>query len=103
MSIHNLTIESFDKAIETGNVLIDFWADWCMPCTMLAPTIEQLSDEFSSKLSVAKVDIDTEGDLAIRYSVMSIPTVILFKDGAESKRFIGVQPKEVYVEELNKL
>ena len=103
MSIQNLTIESFDKVIKTGNVLVDFWAGWCMPCTMLAPTIEQLSKEYSGKLSVAKVDIDAEGDLAMRYSVMSIPTVILFKDGAEANRFIGVQPKEIYVEELNKL
>ena len=103
MSIQNLTLETFDKVLEAGNVLVDFWAGWCMPCTMLAPTIEQLSEEFSGKLSVAKVDVDAEGDLAMRYSVMSIPTVILFKNGTEEKRFIGVHPKDVYVAELNKL
>ena len=103
MNIQNLTVETFDNAIKTGAVLVDFWAGWCMPCTMLAPTIEQLSEEFSGKISVAKVDTDAEGDLARRYSIMSIPTVILYKDGMEAKRFIGVQPKDVYVEALNKL
>ena len=103
MSIQNLTTTTFDKAIEAGNVLVDFWAGWCMPCKMLAPTIEELSAEFDGRVAVAKVDIDAEGDLAMRYNVMSIPTVILYKNGAEAKRFIGVQPKNVYADELNKL
>jgi len=103
MSIQNLSLATFDNAIETGNVLVDFWAGWCPPCKMLAPTIDELSAEFEGRVAVAKVDTDAEGELAARYNIMSIPTVILFKNGMEEKRFIGVQPKAAYLAELNKL
>jgi len=96
MSVLHLTTEDFDKTIGSGKVLVDFWADWCMPCKMLAPVIEQLAQEHSGTVTVAKVDVDKEGSVAARYGIRSIPTVILFKDGQEAKRFVGVQPKEVY-------
>ena len=96
MSATHLTVSSFDEAIRSGATLVDFWAGWCGPCKMLAPVIEELAGEYSGKVTVGKVDVDVEGPLAMRYNVMSIPTVILFKDGAEVKRFVGVQPKAAY-------
>ena len=98
MSIIHLTADSFDGAIGSGKALVDFWADWCTPCKMVAPVIAELAEEFSGSVTVGKVDVDSEGTLASRFGVMSIPTVILFKDGVEAQRFIGVQPKETYEE-----
>ena len=97
MSVLHLTAEDFDKTIGSGKVLVDFWAGWCMPCKMLAPVIDELAADKEGSLTVAKVDIDSNSELAARYGVMSIPTVILFNDGAEAKRFVGVQPKEAYL------
>jgi len=100
MSLLNLTAGNFDAAIASGRFLVDFWAGWCMPCRMVAPVIEALAAEYQGKVTVAKVDIDNESALAARYDIMSIPTVILFNDGVEVKRFVGVQPKETYEKEL---
>jgi len=96
MSVLNLTANRFDEAIANGKVLVDFWAAWCMPCRMVAPVLDELAKEFEGVVTVAKVDIDKESALAARYEVMSIPTVVLFQDGREIKRFVGVQPKETY-------
>ena len=96
MSIVHLTSGNFDEVTGSGRTLVDFWASWCGPCRMVAPIIEDLAAENDGSLTVAKVDVDNEGTLASRYGVQSIPTVILFEDGAELKRFIGVQPKEIY-------
>ena len=101
MSALNLTAENFDGTIGNGRVLVDFWAGWCNPCKMVAPVIEEIAEEFKDKITVAKVDVDKENALAARFKVMSIPTVILFNDGAEAKRFVGVQPKETYTAALN--
>ncbi len=100
METLNLTKNDFGSTISSGTVLVDFWAGWCMPCKMLAPVIEEIAEEFKDSIKTAKVDIDAEGELAVKYGVMSIPTVIVFKDGQELKRFVGVQPKEVYMEVL---
>ena len=96
MSVLHLSAGNFDDTIGSGTVLVDFWAGWCMPCKMVAPIIEELATEFEGSVTVAKVDVDSNGEIASRYDVMSIPTVIMFKDGLETKRFIGVQPKETY-------
>lgn len=96
MSVLHLTAENFDETINNGPVLVDFWADWCMPCKMVAPVIEELSAELAGKVTVAKVDTEQEFELAERYGVMSIPTVILFKNGLEAERIVGAQPKEIY-------
>jgi len=100
MSVLHLTTENYDEVVVSGNVLVDFWAAWCMPCRMVAPIIDELASEYEGRVTVAKVDIDSEGALASRYDITSIPTVILFKDGIEAKRFVGVQPKETYMAEL---
>ena len=96
MSVLHLTADNFDATIGNGSVLVDFWAGWCMPCKMVAPVIEELAAEYEGSLTVAKVDVDSNNDIAGRYGIMSIPTVVLFKDGAEIKRFVGVQPKATY-------
>ena len=96
MSVSVLTSDSFDAAINSGSTLVDFWAGWCMPCKMVAPVIEELAAAYEGRIAVGKVDVDNEGALAARFGITGIPTVILFKDGAEVQRFIGVQPKETY-------
>ena len=102
MGLLNLTADSFEKVIGSGCVIVDFWADWCMPCKMVAPIISELAEKYKDSVTVAKVNVDNESALAARYGIMSIPTVILFRDGVEVKRFIGVQPKETYEHELKK-
>ncbi len=96
-----LNSQNFDTEIASGVTLVDFYADWCMPCKMLAPTISALSDEYAGKVNVAKINIDDAQDIAARYSVMSIPTVILFKDGQPVDKKVGSSPKNVYVDMIN--
>ena len=100
MSILHLNAENFDETISSGKVLVDFWAGWCGPCRMLAPIIEELEAEVGDRAKIAKVDVEEESALAARFRVMSIPTVILFENGAEAKRFVGVSPKAAYLAEL---
>ncbi len=75
-----------------GVVVVDFWATWCGPCRMIAPAIERLAEEFAGQATVGKVDVDQEGELAAAYGIMSIPCVIVFKDGQELRRLVGAQP-----------
>ncbi len=84
-------------------VLVDFWADWCQPCHMLAPTIDQLAESYGDRIKVAKVDIDVAKELATKYDVRSIPTVILFKDGEVAGRIIGVRTQQDYATALDAL
>ena len=74
-------------------VLVDFWAEWCMPCKMLAPMIDELAAEYAGKLKVASLDTDNNREVAIKYSISAIPTVILFKNGEMVKQFVGLQQK----------
>jgi len=101
MTVH-FNKEGFDKALESGQLLmVDFWADWCGPCKMLAPVIEGLGDEYEGKAIVGKINVDEEQELAIRYGVMSIPTVIFFKDGEEVARKVGMLPAAQFTEVLD--
>lgn len=100
MEILHLTKDDFDSAISSGTVLVDFWAAWCGPCKMLAPTIGEIAAEAGDGVKVAKVDVDAESELAQRYNVMGIPTVIVFRDGRPVKRLVGAKPKEAYMEAL---
>jgi thioredoxin 1 len=97
MAITHLTADSFDGAVASGKVLVDFWADWCGPCKMLAPIIEELSEEYSDTVKFAKVDVDAAGEIAERYGISSIPTVMLFQNGEAIGSIVGAHPKSDYV------
>ncbi len=82
-------------------VLVDFWAEWCGPCRMVEPVLEELAKEYSDKITIAKLNVDENPQTAANYDVMSIPTLILFKDGVEQKRIVGARPKHQLVAELS--
>ena len=85
-----------------GLVLVDLWASWCGPCRMLAPVIDELSEELKGRVIVGKLNIDDYTEFAIGLGVMSIPTLILFKDGEEAGRMIGVQPKQAILDMIDR-
>lgn len=88
--------ENFEKEVLNSEkpVLVDFFADWCGPCKMMAPIVEELATELDGKAKVGKINVDENSDIAIEYNVMSIPTLIVFKNGKEEKRLVGVRDKE---------
>ena len=104
MAVLHANKENFHEIVMGSEipVLVDFWASWCGPCKMVAPVMDQLSEEFEGKAKIVKVDIYENGELALEYGVMSIPTVIVFKDGAEADKVIGAYPKAKYAEMLEK-
>ena len=91
-----VTVNNFEKEVLRSDkpVLVDFWATWCGPCRMLAPTVAAIAEERAEVLKVGKVDVDQEPELARRFGIMSIPTLILFKDGQAVRQTMGYQPKE---------
>lgn len=89
--VKDLTDGTFDAAVSAGVSLVDFWATWCPPCRMQGPIIEKVAEALDGKALVAKIDVDANGQTASKYGVSSIPTLIIFKDGKEVKRFVGVQ------------
>lgn len=84
-------------------VLVDFWAEWCQPCRMLAPTIDEIADQFEGKIKVGKVDTDSNREISMKYGIQSIPTVIVFKGGEIAKKFVGLTPKDKFVEAIDEL
>ena len=94
----HLTTEAFDKVV-TGSdkpVLVDFWAEWCGPCRALGPTIDELADKFDGTAIVSKVDIDAEGELAQKFGIQSIPTVLVFQNGEVKEKFVGIRSADDY-------
>lgn len=97
-----LNSENFESEVLNANetVLVDFYADWCGPCKMMAPVIEELAEELQEKAKVGKINVDESTDITTQYDVMSIPTIIIFKNGKEVKRFIGVRDKQELLNEV---
>ena len=91
----HLTEETFDQGISNGLTLVDFWAEWCGPCKALAPTIDQIAEDYQEKVTVAKVDIDANPNIPGKFGIRGIPTVILFKDGEQLDIMVGNSPQKV--------
>lgn len=93
--VEKMTSAAFETEVLKAEmpVLVDFYADWCGPCKMMAPAVESAAEAYSGKVKVFKLNVDENGDVAERYAVMSIPTLILFKNGQEVKRMVGLQSK----------
>ena len=96
MAITHLFNDNFNTEINASELpaLVDFWATWCGPCRMIAPIVEEISDDLDGKLNVYKVDVDEAEDVAMQFGVMSIPTLIVFKGGEEKERIVGYRSKE---------
>jgi len=101
-NILTLSDATFDESVGASElpVVVDFWAEWCGPCKMIAPVLEDIAGEYGDKLRIAKLNVDDNPGIAQRFSVMSIPTLIVFRDGAEAQRLIGAKGKAQLLEEL---
>ena len=101
MSVLKITNKNFEEEVLNSDkpVIIDFYADWCMPCKMMSPIIDSIAEE-NQELKVGKINVDESGELAVKYNIMSIPTIIIFKNGNEYKKIIGVTSKENILKEI---
>lgn len=95
-----LTSEDFDQAIEKGVAVIDFYADWCGPCKTMEPNVAAVAEKYEGKAVVAKVNVDTDNELAMRYMISSIPTTLVFKDGEVQETLVGVQSEEALSDQI---
>ena len=101
--IKNLSFDNFDNEISSSNlpVLVDFWAEWCGPCKSLGPILEEISNDLKDQLKVVKVNLDENQDLAMKYSIRSIPTLLLFKEGKLNDMKVGLLPKPELLDWIN--
>ena len=99
----NLNKDNFEQSISNGVALVDFWAEWCGPCKMQLPIIEEFSSEMDGKATVGKVNVDEQLELAQSFGIQSIPTLILFKNGKPVKKLVGLHSKESLYEEVNQV
>ena len=98
----HFNMESFEAELKAGKLMmVDFWAAWCGPCRMISPVIEDIAAKYEGKAVVGKVNVDEEQELAIRYGVMSIPTVVFIKNGKEIDRKVGVMPPDAFTKVLD--
>ena len=103
MAIKHLTTAEFDAAVEAAPLaMVDFWASWCGPCKMLSPVVEAIGAQYEGKVLVGKVNVDEEPNLAARFGLMSIPTVVFLKNGREFDRKVGVMPPDSFTSVLDK-
>lgn len=102
-NVHTFTDANFDSEVmqSAQPVVVDFWAEWCMPCKMLGPTIDALAEQFHGTVKIGKLDIDSSQQAATKFDVMSIPTVIIFKGGKPVKKFIGLARKDDLAAAIN--
>lgn len=104
MELEFVNNENFEEVVNNNSVvLIDFFATWCGPCKMLSPVLEQVNEEIGSEVKIAKLDIDSSLELAKKFNVMSVPTMILFKDGKEADRLVGLMPKDKIITAIKSL
>lgn len=94
--VHEVTTSTWDDEVikSQGLVIIDFWAAWCGPCRMISPTVEELAKEYSGKIKVLKLNTDENSEVATKYKIMGIPTIMFFKDGTKVDQIVGVVPKQ---------
>jgi len=102
-NIITLTDKNFDHQLKNKVVLVDFWASWCAPCKIMAPVLNDVAEELSGNASVGKVNVEEYQALAQKYQIRGIPTLILFRNGKEVNRFVGVKNKEFLMQEINKV
>lgn len=102
MSVQKITSENFEEEVlkENKPVLIDFYADWCGPCKMMSPIIDEIAEERQEEIKVGKINVDQNQDLAMKYNVMSIPTLVIIKNGETTKTLVGVRDKEEILNEF---
>src|SRR5687767_10789102 len=102
-NVKEFTDQNFETEVLQASepVLVDFWAEWCMPCRMLAPTIEKIASDYNGRVKVGKLDTDSNRDVAMRYSISAIPTVILFKGGQVVQKFVGLRQERDFKEVLD--
>lgn len=98
-----LTVENFETEVLKSDipVLVDFWATWCGPCRMIAPVIEEIANDYEGKIKVGKINVDEQGELAVKYGISSIPTLLLFKGGEVVKKTLGYMPKDAVEKFIN--
>lgn len=99
--IEHLTVQNFAHKTSKGVVLVDFWADWCMPCKMMAPILNEVAEATEGTATVYKLNVDEQQQVAAQYGIRSIPTMILFRDGKEVERIIGVKPRDYIISSIN--
>jgi len=98
----HLNYPNFDKVVNNATVLVDFWAEWCAPCKVQDPILDEVAKEINRKILIGKVNVDDNRTIASKYGIMNIPTMILFKNGEKIHQFVGVQSKEQIINVLNK-
>lgn len=103
MVVKELSKGEFDDFVKEGFVLVDFFADWCMPCMMMGPVFDDLSEKFNGKIKFGKINVDDAQDIAVKFDVSSIPNFVLLKDGEKVEQFIGALSEEDFAEKLEKL